>query len=142
MSHKILIIGAGEIGKALANVLKQNKRVEVEFWDKNPRLSSGKNLEELIAKSNHIFLCIPSPAIERVVNEINPYLLKGVLVTSLTKGIEKKGSLFSSEVMIKRLGKRRIAILAGPMLAEEIKIGLPTKVTVGSTGKNFQKRPV
>ncbi|MBU2101371.1 NAD(P)-binding domain-containing protein [Patescibacteria group bacterium] len=139
MKHKILIIGAGEMGKALSSVLKQKKGVEIKFWDKNPRLSSSKDIDELVKGAQYIFLCVPSPAIMQVTYDIKPYLKRDVLVVSLTKGIEKETNKFSSEILRKRFGKNRIAIMAGPMLAEEINKGLSTKVTTGSTKNNFEK---
>ena len=139
MGQQVLIIGAGEIGKALLRVLGQKKNVAVRFWDKNPRFSSGKDLGELARTSQFIFLCIPSLAMTQVVSDIKPYLRRKTLVVSLTKGMDKRSGKFSSEILRQRFGKIRTAILAGPMIAEELKTGALTKATVGSTRSGFKK---
>jgi glycerol-3-phosphate dehydrogenase (NAD(P)+) len=139
MKQQILIIGAGEVGRALSKVLNQRRDAEIKFWDKDPRLSSDKNLGDLIMSSQFIFLCIPSPAMASVISDVKPYLRRKTLVVSLTKGMDRRSGKFSSELLCRRFGKRRIAILAGPMIAEELRTGASTKATVGTTKAGFEK---
>ncbi|MDD5711111.1 MAG: NAD(P)-binding domain-containing protein [Candidatus Colwellbacteria bacterium] len=139
MSQRVLIIGAGEIGKALSTVLKQRKDIEVEFWDKRFRSSTSESLGELVQSSQFVFLCVPSSALSKVVCDIKPYLRRKTLVVSLTKGMDKQTGKFSSELLSQCLGKRHIVILAGPMIAEELKTGAPTRATAACAKGGFRK---
>ncbi|MDD5711104.1 MAG: hypothetical protein PHV43_03385 [Candidatus Colwellbacteria bacterium] len=139
MSQRVLIIGAGEIGKALSVVLKQRKNIEIGFWDKKSRPSAGKSLDDSVQSAQFIFLCIPSPALAEVVCDIKPYLRRKTLVVSLTKGMDKQTGKFSSELLSRCLGKRHITILAGPMIAEELKTGAPTRAAAACTKRGFKK---
>jgi glycerol-3-phosphate dehydrogenase (NAD(P)+) len=139
MTQQVLIIGAGEIGKALSAVLSRKENLKIKFWDDRARLSSGRDLDSLVKDSQFIFICVPSSAISEVVSKIKPALRWNTLVISLTKGVEKTSGKFSNEILRRRFGRRRTAILAGPMIAEELKTGAPTKVTVGGTKASFQK---
>ncbi len=139
MGQQVLIIGAGEIGKAISKVLSQKGGTEIKFWDKNPRLSSGKNLGDLVRASQFIFICVPSPALTEAVSDIKPHLRRRALMISLTKGLDKHNREFSSEILRRQFGKVRTVILAGPMIAEELRTGALTKATVGSTKKNSEK---
>ncbi|MEK7665382.1 MAG: hypothetical protein AAB337_00695 [Patescibacteria group bacterium] len=120
-----LFIGAGEIGTALANVVKG--RANVVMWDKNPELVSGmKSLEENVLGSSVIFICVPSWAVRDLLIRIAPFLRHEAIVVSLAKGIEEK-TLKTMEVVLEESlpSNQKFGILGGPLLAEEIMDGLP-----------------
>ena len=140
MKQKVLIVGAGEIGQAMRKVLQHNKNVAVDMWDlKKSLCTDSKVLKEAVLDKDFVFLCVPSHALETVAKDVASAIGKKTIVISLTKGLERKTGKFSSEILIKVFGINRIGILAGPMLAEELDMHLPTKATFGSKPKVFAR---
>jgi glycerol-3-phosphate dehydrogenase (NAD(P)+) len=122
---KILIIGAGEIGKALGGIFEKNTGFLVEYWDKDSeKLSVKKEFSEVVSGVDFIFLCIPSWAVRDVLEKSLNFLKKDAVVTCLSKGIEKDSQKTMSEVLAELLPKgQNFALLGGPMIAEEIAEG-------------------
>jgi len=111
---KILIIGAGEIGKALGRILKLKNLVE--FWDKDKtKISHSKNLEELILWADIIFLCTPAFALNAVLKNIN---LENKILICLSKGIDPKTKELPNQILEKYT--LNYGLLYGPMIAEEL----------------------
>jgi len=138
MTSEVLIIGGGEIGNALYNLLLTNKRVTPHVWDINPRKSTTKkDLDDLLEEANFVFLAIPSTVIGEVAKRVKKKISKETIVVSLTKGISGNRNRLSSEILIKIFGKNRIGILGGPMLAEEMKKDIQTKASLGANGRVF-----
>ena len=139
MRNRVLIVGAGEIGSALLGVLEGNKNNRISIWDINLKLCfPKKSLEEMVPNADFIFLCIPSHAIDSCLGKIKRHIKKTIMI-SLTKGIERKQGLLTSELLVKNLRRDGIAILAGPMLAEELRRGLKTKACLASNSSVFKK---
>ncbi|MGE5298123.1 MAG: NAD(P)-binding domain-containing protein [Acidobacteriaceae bacterium] len=115
---QITIIGAGELGTALGEVLKPENRV---FWhDKNKKLALEQPaLDEILPASDIVFLCVPSPALAGVINEIKKTISKNALVVSLTKGMEPDGKT-PFDLLTENFSTNRFGLLSGPMLAEEL----------------------
>ena len=122
---KVLFIGAGEIGTALARVI--GSRANVEMWDKNPERAPGmRTLEENIPEASVIFLCVPSWTVRELLVRIASLLRPETVVVSLAKGIEENTLLTMDAVLNESLpANQRLGILGGPLLAEELMTGLP-----------------
>jgi len=122
MKENVLIIGAGEIGKAIGKTLRKEK-AKIEFWDRNPlRASKQKPLATTVPISKFIFLCVPSWAIRNVLTNIEPYLRKETIVVCLAKGIEEKTQKTMDKVLRELIkNKCQYAFWGGPMLAEELR---------------------
>ena len=132
MSNKILIIGAGEIGTALAEVLK-NKAV-VDLWDYDlSRVPDQKPLEQTVPAADYIFLCVPSQAMRPVVLNIKKMLNKKTGLVCLSKGVELKTKKIMPEVLKEILPVGQpFAMLGGPMLAGELKTKKPGVAVLAS----------
>ncbi len=138
MQNRILIVGAGEIGSALSGVLKKNKNNHISIWDIDPKRCFPKSsLEKMASSADFLFLCIPSHAIDTCIDRVKSFVGKRTFVISLTKGIERKKGILTSELLVKDFGKERIALLAGPMLAEELRKGLETQACLATNNKAF-----
>lgn len=123
---RVVIIGAGEIGTAIAHVIRVN--TDVVLWDTDPaRMPNGvKPLDETVRGANVVFLCIPSRAIRDAARELAPLVGKGTVIVSLAKGLEVKTSKTMDAVLKESFSDGQpIALLGGPLLAEEIRIGKP-----------------
>ena len=130
MGQNIVIIGAGEIGTAIKTILLK-KGTKINIWDKNQaKLKEKISLSQIIPKAKIIFLCVPSWANREVLKNIKDYLLykpKKIIIT-LSKGFEKRDCKTMKQVLEEELANRvYYGILAGPMLASEIKKGCSTK---------------
>ena len=140
MKNQILIVGAGEIGSALFRVLKKNKNNHISIWDIDPKRCFPKQpLKKMVMDAHFLFLCIPSHAIDTCISKVKKHIGDRALVISLTKGIERKRGFLTSELLVKSFGKERIALLAGPMLAEELNRSLKTQACLATDKNTFKK---
>lgn len=140
MKTKVLIVGGGEIGTALSKLLKDNKKLGIDLWDiKKSLCTDSKILSEAVKGKELIFLCIPSFAIASCASDMAPHISRKTTVISLTKGLERKTGKLSSEILLENFGWWRTGILAGPMLAEELNMGLSTKAVLASKRNTFLK---
>ena len=124
--QQIVIIGSGEIGCALGGVLRVNKNNLVDIWGRTPaRGISRKPLAALTASADFLFLCVPSWAVKEVIDGIRLQIKKDAVVVCLAKGIDGKGKKTMDQVLKETLLKgQEFAILAGPMIAEELQKGM------------------
>lgn len=139
--NNVVIIGAGQIGRAIAYVLKK-KKILVELWDNNPTcLPKQRSLEKIVPEATIIFLCVPSQAVRPAVQAILPWLKKETKIICLSKGVELKTKKFMSEVLVEILpAKQAFALCGGPMLAEELRLDKPgVSVLATKDLKVFQK---
>ncbi|MDI6821237.1 MAG: hypothetical protein QMD65_03665 [Patescibacteria group bacterium] len=124
-NKKIVIIGAGEIGRAIEKVLQNKSGIHIDLWDKNPAKVPGqKPLAEIVPLADFLFLCVPSWAMREVLNSvlaISNGVNKKTIVISLAKGIEEKTLKTTDEILKELLpNNTAYALLIGPMLAEEL----------------------
>lgn len=120
-----VILGAGEIGRAINHLLApaaERPGVHVQLWDRDPsQAPCARPLEAVVPEADFLFLCIPSWAIRGLIATIRPLLRRDTVVISLSKGLEKKTLATVDRVLKESLPRgQRFAMLAGPMLAEEI----------------------
>lgn len=138
----ILIIGAGEIGRAMEKILKEkpDSSDKIFLWDKNQgKVSGQKPLEEIAARADFIFLCIPSFSVEEFLTIVKPSLNPETLIISLSKGIGDSVKTMA-EVLEDNLSAGFFGLLCGPMLAEEIMLGKKAFAVLAiEDEKNYEK---
>jgi glycerol-3-phosphate dehydrogenase (NAD(P)+) len=118
----VAIIGAGAIGQAVAASLESH--CTFSLWDKTPGLvPDQKELREIAAAADIIFLCVPSSAIRESVEAIKSTCKPEAIVVSLAKGIEAETGERASKILSGFFPEYSYALLGGPMLAEEMKDG-------------------
>jgi glycerol-3-phosphate dehydrogenase (NAD(P)+) len=132
MRENVVIIGSGRIGQAIAKLLLK-KGKKVELWDKdtskNPK---QKALNEIVPEADFLFLCVPSWSLRAAIKSFAGFIKKDTILISLTKGIEAD-TLKTAPYIIKELvPQNKYALLAGPMLAEELIQGKETRGIVGT----------
>jgi glycerol-3-phosphate dehydrogenase (NAD(P)+) len=118
----VLTIGAGEIGRAIEHLLAK-RGIHVELWDRDPaRMTCQHSLPELLLKADYVFLCIPSWALRSAIADLRDKgLNRRAVVVALSKGLEAKTCKDVAELLSETLPRgQKFALLAGPMLAEEI----------------------
>src|SRR3954464_2632555 len=150
MTQRIVVIGAGAWGTALANCAARAGR-DVTLWARDPAAVShmaghresprlpGVRLEDLVAPTGAIqeaahadavLLVVPAQELRVVAGAIAPYVKAGVPVVACAKGIERGSHKFMTEIVAETLPEALPAILSGPSFAADVARGLPTAVTL------------
>lgn len=132
--NNVTFVGLGEIGNALATVIQPN--AQVRAWDKDPtKLPAGSpsTLQEAVTGAEVVFLCVPSWIIRDVATQIKPWLSASCVVISLAKGLEQGTLQTMNEVLEDSLSPGQpCGVLGGPLLAEELRQGLPSFAALGA----------
>ncbi len=124
---KIGIIGAGELGQSMAKILRTNGVKDIEQWDIDPtKVPDQRSREEVVQGSEVLLLCIPSWVMRNTLQEMSSLIPSSTIAISLAKGLEEGTRNTMADVLEQTLGEnKRWALLSGPMLAEEMEVGLP-----------------
>lgn len=155
---EVAIIGGGNFGTAIANIAARNG-FTTHLWMRDEKqvadcLAHGENrrylpghpldanvrptadLESAVDRSAVIFMSVPSASFRDVTGQVAAHVDADDIVISATKGIERglDGSSFllMSEILDELLPTRRLGVLSGPNLAEEIADGQYTGTVVAS----------
>lgn len=108
-----LILGYGEMGHALERLLAARHRPLI--WQR----TTPSSLETLAADSDLLLFCLPATAHPAIAARLAPLLSPDALCLTIAKGLDENGHL-PAEAMSEALGSDRVAVLYGPMIAEEI----------------------
>lgn len=143
---KVVVIGGGSFGTAIANMLAENghaatlwlrdasRAAEMRHSRENAvylpglkldgRLQISSDLKDALHEATVVFVSVPSKAFRAMVQQIRPLLQPDTIVVSTAKGIETgedhHGFWLMSDVLKQELPEHRIAVLSGPNLAGEI----------------------
>ena len=142
---RVVVVGAGSWGTAFACLLRDNghevtlaardpEQVDaINESDRNPRYAQAADLtgvraaliaEAPVSEAELVAVAVPS----RVFGDVVAGLPGDAPVVSLTKGLDPAtGARLSTLV-----GRRPVAVLSGPNIAEEIVRGLPAAAVVAS----------
>jgi glycerol-3-phosphate dehydrogenase (NAD(P)+) len=97
------------------------------------RLEVTGSLEEALAAAELVVSAVPSHGTREIVHAAAPFIRRGAIVVSATKGLEQDTLLRMSEVLAQELGPGvHVAVLSGPSFAAEMARELPTAVSVAS----------
>ncbi|MBI4433510.1 NAD(P)H-dependent glycerol-3-phosphate dehydrogenase [Candidatus Uhrbacteria bacterium] len=154
MASMITILGAGNMGTALATVLAANGH-RVTLWSiekevvadivqhhrtekylpgivLSPAITATTDLATALARTRGVLVAVPSSVIEDVAELVAPDLPERVPMLSVAKGIDVATFRSLPEVIAAACGRRRgmVAGLAGPAVATEFAQGSPTAVVV------------
>lgn len=134
--QKIVIIGGGRIGRAMQFILK---KYEPLVWDIDPsKINIVDSCEIVLKNADVIFVCVPAAAHTEIAAQIKHCAPKNAMVVSLAKGLGVGGETVP-EMLATHLSTSRIAMLCGPMMAEEILKGLPSAAVLASKNKEVSR---
>ncbi len=159
-ANKILVIGAGTWGTALANHLAINQNevylftIEPDVIDeinqKNTNskyllnINLSKNLvatDKFIDDSDIVFIVVPSDVISSVFHKIkSANFKKNCIFVICSKGFEKNTLSLLSDSFVKIVKNENFAVLSGPNFAIEVANQLPTITTIASLNKNIANK--
>lgn len=133
----ILIMGAGNIGQALGQVLQKKKGMSIEFWDAVPGMVKKQRwLSQAVPEAEAVFFCLPSFAVREAAKSVGALLKKRTPVICVSKGIENETFLTTDKLLAKVLPPRQpFAVLFGPMLALELAAGAPGYAIAAGAGR-------
>lgn len=138
----VSVLGGGSFGTALANIISANGH-HTYLWMRDPerareagqtrensvylpgiklheKLQVTSDLEDCVKRSDLVVISIPSESFREVARLVAPYLNRGTIVISTTKGIEADGFHLMSQILEEELDSVRIGVLSGPNFASEI----------------------
>ncbi len=164
-SKKIIVIGAGSWGTAIANLLAQNShqvflaanRLDIveEINQKNtnqrflPDIKLSKNIKAIadfsdeIKTADLVFIVTPSSSAAEIFAKIKSIKLKkncGFVICS--KGFEHKSLTLLSDAFEKLTKIKNYAILSGPNFAIEVANQEPTVTTIASKNKKLAREVI
>jgi len=156
----IAIIGAGAWGTSLSIVAGRKGVHEVRLWAfeeqvrdsirahrENALFLPGQPIPDAVLVTNElqealrgaeiVISVMPSHHCRRLFEQMRPFLQKGMLFVSATKGIEDKTYLRMTEIICQVLAsdagfRPRIGALSGPTFASEVARGDPTAIAIAS----------
>jgi glycerol-3-phosphate dehydrogenase (NAD(P)+) len=153
---RIIVLGSGAWGTALALSLVRRGGHQVSLWAHSPEfaqeiIDAGENKPFLpgfpfpaeltvtgenaaVRDAEIVVSVVPSEFLRSTLERIGPYLHADQIILSATKGVENRTFLRMTQVIADSLGKTCPAIpigaLSGPSFALEVAQGQPTAVTV------------
>jgi glycerol-3-phosphate dehydrogenase (NAD(P)+) len=161
--NKILIVGGGSWGTALASVAANNIP-EVVIYDRNPETIASINdkhinskyLPDIILPSNlmatngntHfndaelILLAIPAQVVRQVLTNLKDKINNHVPLLISTKGIEHNTLKLMSDICLEILPSNPVAIISGPNFANEIALKKPAAAVIASKDQQIALRVI
>ena len=141
MKH-IVIIGAGELGGCIGTLLKSKASLVVEWWDSDPsKVPNQKPLSMVMPRADFLFLCVPSWVFRNALTNVKLHLKKSTIIVSFAKGIEQSTHKTMDMLLSEVLGRAQpIALMSGPMLAEELEKGFPAGALLASRRRDVYER--
>ncbi len=144
---KVTVLGAGAWGTTMAQVLTDSGH-DVLMWGRNPEiiseinhshtnkkyisghilpteLSATDDIQRAFAHSSIIVLAIPAQSLRAALVDWKKFFEPDALIISTLKGIELSSQLRMTEVIHEVLGARKLAIITGPNLADELILRQP-----------------
>ena len=158
---KIVILGSGGFGLAIAIMAKQCGKHDITVWSKfqseiDDIRAHGEHQQKLpgVQIPNEIVLTsdiscikdcdilifgIPSSFVRGVAKEAKPYIDEHMTVVNTGKGLEEGSLKRLSEVIEEELGIKDLVVLSGPSHAEEVARCVPTTMACASKNPEAAK---
>ena len=155
MSERIAILGAGSWGTALA-VHCARIGHDVRLWGRDAalmeaiartrrnaqylpeialddRVTATAALDVALAGAPIVIAAVPSHGMRNVLRSAVPFMARGAVLVSATKGLETESLDRMSQIMAEVTGAGHpVTVLSGPSFALEVARGSPTAVVVAS----------
>ena len=152
--EKIVVIGAGAFGTALAVVIALENRHDVTLFGRDPSLMAdlrsdrvheaalpGVDLPDalefsaepdVLAGAGIVLFAMPSQAHADAARQYGPYLANDSIIVTCAKGIDRSSGRLLTELLEAELPHHPIAVLSGPGFAADIARGLPTAMAIAA----------
>ena len=164
--ERIVVIGAGAFGTALAAVIAQTGaqtgRSHVTLLGRDVSLMADLKAEglheaalpgvqlpdaldysaepEVLAGADIVLFVMPSQAQAEAAKQYGPYLSPEAVVVTCAKGIDRVSTRLLTDVLESELPHHPIAVLSGPGFAADIARGLPTAMSIAAAELDVAER--
>jgi glycerol-3-phosphate dehydrogenase (NAD(P)+) len=158
---KVTVLGAGAWGSTMAQVLTDGGN-EVLIWGRREEivneintshtntkylgtqvlpesLKATSDINEAFAHSKYIVLSIPAQSLREKLTELKPLFKGDEIIISTLKGIEISTQMRMSEIIEEILPNRKIAVITGPNLADELILRQPAAAVIASQSLEIAK---
>ena len=164
MQTTVAIIGAGNFGTAVADLVASNGNPtrlwmrdeellkSIQDHNENVRYLPNHKLHsniypttdlEFAAKSNVLFVTVPSASFRSVSRDLSKFIRADACVISATKGVEADKGIsdfkLMSQILEEELKTSRIGVLSGPNFAEEMAEGRYTGTVIASRDEGVRQ---
>jgi glycerol-3-phosphate dehydrogenase (NAD(P)+) len=131
-SFRVLILGHGEMGRAMEFLLRQRHRLSL--WERHPKPGGpAVVLEAVAAEQDFILFCLPANPHFELASRLRPHLRRDSVCLSVAKGLDEHGRT-AALALDEALGAAAaFGVLYGPMISEEIRDGRPAFAQAGTT---------
>ncbi|XUY26544.1 NAD(P)H-dependent glycerol-3-phosphate dehydrogenase [Agrobacterium sp. rho-8.1] len=160
--EKIVVIGAGAFGTAIAVVVALENRHNVTLLGRDaglmadlsadgvhdaalPGISLPDGLKysaepEALEDADIVLFAIPSQAQADAARHYGPYLAKDTVIVTCAKGIDRLSGKLLTDVLERELPHHVVGVLSGPGFAADIAKGLPTAMAVAARDLSVAQR--
>jgi len=158
---KITVLGAGAWGSTMAQVLADGAN-DVVLWGRSEEviteintshtntkylgsqvlpdsIKATSDIDEAFAHSKYIVLTIPAQSLREKLIELKPLFKGDEIIISTLKGIEISTQMRMSEIIEEILPNRKIAVITGPNLADELILRQPAAAVIASQSPALAK---
>ncbi|GAK71324.1 NAD(P)H-dependent glycerol-3-phosphate dehydrogenase [Agrobacterium rubi TR3 = NBRC 13261] len=152
--EKIVVIGAGAFGTAIAVVVALENRHDVTLLGRDaalmadlrddgvhdaalPGISLPDSLHysaepEVLRDAGIVLFAMPSQAQAYAARNYGPYLANDAVIVTCAKGIDRSSGQLLTDVLEHELPHHPVGVLSGPGFAADIAKGLPTAMAVAA----------
>ncbi len=160
--ERIVVIGAGAFGTALAAVIALTGRSDVTLVGRNAGLMADLAADRMhdtalpgielpdslrfsaepdaVSNAGIVLFAMPSQAQADAARHYGPYLAKDAIVVTCAKGIDKVSGDLLTDMLERELPEHAIAVLSGPGFAADIARGLPTAMAIAAADMAVAER--
>jgi len=122
MRLRVLILGYGEMGHAMAYLLAA--RHDVRIWNMGEVVRGNHaTLEEEVAEAQVILFCLPVNPHHEIASRIEPFLAPDSLCLTIAKGLDEAGRTAAQVFERVFADSHHYGVIYGPMISEEIRAG-------------------
>jgi glycerol-3-phosphate dehydrogenase (NAD(P)+) len=116
---QVLIIGYGEMGRAMEHLLANKHRLAI--YDSRPLADLPSiNFEQEAELADFVLLCVPASPHRDLLAQLAPHLQSHCICVSIAKGLDNEGRTPAQIYEQTFNGRQPYCLLYGPMISEEI----------------------
>lgn len=123
---KVLILGHGEMGRAMEQLLAP--RHETAVWERRRPI----DLEQAASRCDFVLFCVPAVPHHELAARLKPVLSREAACLSVAKGLDDAGRTAAQVFAEVFEDGVPYGVVYGPMISEEILAGKPAFATFGS----------
>lgn len=133
--YRVLILGHGEMGQAMEHLLRH--RHALTIWQRHPPSGAAAlNLETIADQQDFVLFCLPAVPHFDLAARLHHHLNRHCLCVTVAKGIDELGRLAAQALKMALKPDASLAVLAGPMISEEIRADRPAFAQVGAAHRD------